>query len=65
MPERSRRLLTVTCARAEESLALVLYSEVSGMIRRVLSSNGRMAETDRDGRGRRDPSCSGTVALSS
>ncbi|WP_151720915.1 UvrD-helicase domain-containing protein [Gemmobacter serpentinus] len=42
--ERTRRLLYVTCTRAEESLALVLYSEAPDTIRRFLISNGWMAE---------------------
>ncbi|WP_374292792.1 UvrD-helicase domain-containing protein [Paenirhodobacter enshiensis] len=41
--ERTRRLLYVTCTRAEESLALVLYSEAPDTIRRFLISNGWMA----------------------
>lgn len=42
--ERTRRLLYVTCTRAEESLALVLYSDAPDSIRRFLISNGWMAE---------------------
>lgn len=41
--ERTRRLLYVTCTRAEESLALVLYSEAPDAVRRFLISNGWMA----------------------
>jgi DNA helicase-2/ATP-dependent DNA helicase PcrA len=41
--ERTRRLLYVTCTRAEESLALVLYSEAPDAVRRFLTSNGWMA----------------------
>ncbi|MDE4144831.1 MAG: AAA family ATPase [Pseudophaeobacter sp. bin_em_oilr2.035] len=44
--ERTRRLLYVTCTRAEESLALVLYSEAPGTIRTFLVSNGWMAEDE-------------------
>jgi len=44
--ERTRRLLYVTCTRAEESLALVLYSEAPDTIRRFLISNGWMAEDE-------------------
>ena len=44
--ERTRRLLYVTCTRAEESLALVLYSEAPDMIRRFLISKGWMAEDE-------------------
>ena len=44
--ERTRRLLYVTCTRAEESLALVLYSEAPGTIRKFLVSNGWMAEAE-------------------
>lgn len=44
--ERTRRLLYVTCTRAEESLALVLYSEAPDTIRRFLISNGWMAEEE-------------------
>jgi DNA helicase-2/ATP-dependent DNA helicase PcrA len=44
--ERTRRLLYVTCTRAEESLALVLYSEAPGTIRKFLVSNGWMAEEE-------------------
>lgn len=44
--ERTRRLLYVTCTRAEESLALVLYSEAPDTVRRFLISNGWMAEDE-------------------
>lgn len=44
--ERTRRLLYVTCTRAEEGLALVLYSEAPDTIRRFLTSNGWMAEEE-------------------
>lgn len=44
--ERTRRLLYVTCTRAEESLALVLYSEAPDTIRRFLISNGWIAEDE-------------------
>jgi len=44
--ERTRRLLYVTCTRAEESLALVLYSEAPDTIRRFLISNHWMAEDE-------------------
>ncbi len=44
--ERTRRLLYVTCTRAEESLALVLYSEAPETIRRFLTSRGWMAEDE-------------------
>lgn len=44
--ERTRRLLYVTCTRAEESLALVLYSEAPETIRRFMISNGWMAEDE-------------------
>jgi DNA helicase-2/ATP-dependent DNA helicase PcrA len=44
--ERTRRLLYVTCTRAEESLALVLYSEAPDAVRRFLISNGWMAEDE-------------------
>lgn len=44
--ERTRRLLYVTCTRAEEGLALVLYSEAPDTIRRFLISNGWMAEDE-------------------
>lgn len=44
--ERTRRLLYVTCTRAEESLALVLYSEAPDTIRRFLISNRWMAEDE-------------------
>ncbi|RJL15827.1 UvrD-helicase domain-containing protein [Paracoccus siganidrum] len=44
--ERTRRLLYVTCTRAEESLALVLYSEAPDTIRRFLISNGWMVEDE-------------------
>jgi len=44
--ERTRRLLYVTCTRAEESLALVLYSEAPDTIRRFLISNQWMAEEE-------------------
>ena len=40
--ERARRLLYVTCTRAEESLALVLYSEAPDTIRSFLISKGWM-----------------------
>lgn len=44
--ERTRRLLYVTCTRAEESLALVLYSEAPETICRFMISNGWMAEDE-------------------
>ena len=44
--ERTRRLLYVTCTRAEESLALVLYSEAPDAIRGFLISNRWMAENE-------------------
>lgn len=44
--ERTRRLLYVTCTRAEESLALVLYSEAPETICRFMISNGWMAENE-------------------
>lgn len=44
--ERTRRLLYVTCTRAEESLALVLYSEAPDTIRRFLISKGWTAEDE-------------------
>lgn len=44
--ERTRRLLYVTCTRAEESLALVLYSEAPDAVRRFLISNKWMAEDE-------------------
>ena len=44
--ERTRRLLYVTCTRAEESLALVLYSEAPDTIRRFLIFNQWMAEDE-------------------
>lgn len=44
--ERTRRLLYVTCTRAEESLALVLYSEAPDTIRRFLISKGWVAEDE-------------------
>lgn len=44
--ERTRRLLYVTCTRAKESLALVLYSEAPDTIRRFLIYNGWMAEDE-------------------
>lgn len=44
--ERTRRLLYVTCTRAEESLALVLYSEDPDAVRRFLISNKWMAEDE-------------------
>ncbi len=44
--ERTRRLLYVTCTRAEESLALVLYSEAPDIIRRFLISKGWMVEDE-------------------
>ncbi|MFH5774499.1 UvrD-helicase domain-containing protein [Paracoccus sp. NGMCC 1.201697] len=44
--ERTRRLLYVTCTRAEESLALVLYSEAPDTIRRFLISKKWMAEDE-------------------
>jgi DNA helicase II / ATP-dependent DNA helicase PcrA len=44
--ERTRRLLYVTCTRAEESLTLVLYSEAPDTIRTFLISNGWMAEDE-------------------
>ncbi len=44
--ERTRRLLYVTCTRAEESLALVLYSEAPDSIQRFLVSEGWMAKDE-------------------
>lgn len=44
--ERTRRLLYVTCTRAEESLALVLYSEAPDAIRRFLISKKWGAEDE-------------------
>lgn len=44
--ERTRRLLYVTCTRAEESLALVLYSDAPDTIREFLISKGWMAEDE-------------------
>lgn len=44
--ERTRRLLYVTCTRAKESLALVIYSEAPDTIRRYLISNEWMAEDE-------------------
>ena len=44
--ERTRRLLYVTCTRAEESLALVLYSEAPDAVRRFLITNKWMAEDE-------------------
>jgi DNA helicase-2/ATP-dependent DNA helicase PcrA len=44
--ERTRRLLYVTCTRAEESLAIVLYSEAPDTIRRFLISNGWMTDAE-------------------
>jgi DNA helicase-2/ATP-dependent DNA helicase PcrA len=44
--ERTRRLLYVTCTRAEESLALVLYSAAPDTVRRFLISSGWMAEDE-------------------
>ncbi|WP_236045457.1 hypothetical protein [Pseudooceanicola endophyticus] len=44
--KRTRRLLYVTCTRAEESLALVLYSEAPDSIHRFLVSKGWMAEDE-------------------
>jgi DNA helicase-2/ATP-dependent DNA helicase PcrA len=44
--ERTRRLLYVTCTRAEESLALVLYSEAPDTIRSFLISKGWVAEDE-------------------
>jgi DNA helicase-2/ATP-dependent DNA helicase PcrA len=44
--ERTRRLLYVTCTRAEESLALVLYSEAPDAIRRFLISKKWVAEDE-------------------
>lgn len=44
--ERTRRLLYVTCTRAEESLALVLYSEAPDEIRRFLISKKWVAEEE-------------------
>jgi DNA helicase II / ATP-dependent DNA helicase PcrA len=44
--ERTRRLLYVTCTRAEESLAVVLYSEAPDTIRQFLISKGWMAEDE-------------------
>ncbi len=44
--ERTRRLLYVTCTRAEESLALVLYSEAPDTICHFLISNGWMSKDE-------------------
>ena len=44
--ERTRRLLYVTCTRAEDSLALVLYSEAPEVIRTFMISNGWMADDE-------------------
>ena len=44
--ERARRLLYVTCTRAEESLALVLYSEAPDTIRSFLISKGWMSKEE-------------------
>lgn len=44
--ERTRRLLYVTCTRAEESLALVLYSEAPDAVRSFLISKGWVAEEE-------------------
>ena len=44
--QRTRRLLYVTCTRAEESLALVLYSEAPDTIHRFLISKGWMAKDE-------------------
>ncbi|SMC81059.1 UvrD-helicase domain-containing protein [Primorskyibacter flagellatus] len=44
--ERTRRLLYVTCTRAEDSLALVLYSESPDTIQEFLISKGWMAEDE-------------------
>ncbi|WP_146345489.1 UvrD-helicase domain-containing protein [Phaeobacter marinintestinus] len=44
--ERTRRLLYVTCTRAEESLALVLYSEAPDTIHRFLISKEWMAKDE-------------------
>lgn len=44
--ERTRRLLYVTCTRAEESLALVLYPEAPDEIRRFLISKKWVAEDE-------------------
>lgn len=44
--ERTRRLLYVTCTRAEESLGLVLYSEAPDAVRRFLITNKWMAEDE-------------------
>ncbi|WP_252734169.1 hypothetical protein [Paracoccus marinaquae] len=44
--ERTRRLLYVTCTRAEESLALVLYSEAPDAIRRFLIFKNWVAEDE-------------------
>ncbi|RHZ92701.1 ATP-dependent helicase [Cereibacter sphaeroides] len=44
--ERTRRLLYVTCTRAEESLALVLYSEAPDTIRSFLISKKWVTEDE-------------------
>lgn len=44
--ERARRLLYVTCTRAEESLALVLYSEAPSTISHFLISKGWVSEDE-------------------
>ena len=44
--ERTRRLLYVTCTRAEESLALVLYTEAPDKIHEFLISNKWMAKDE-------------------
>ena len=44
--ERTRRLLYVTCTRAEESLALVLYSEAPETISKFLISRGWVGEDE-------------------
>ena len=44
--ERTRRLLYVTCTRAEDSLALVLYSEAPDTIRHFLVSKGWVSEDE-------------------
>lgn len=44
--EKTRRLLYVTCTRAEESLALVLYSEAPDKIHKFLISKGWMSEDE-------------------
>lgn len=44
--ERTRRLLYVICTRAEERLALVLYSEAPDKIRHFLLPKGWMSENE-------------------